>query len=84
MIKEAVIISTLCLNNNFYTCHEHPLFHRFGQAKLADGGLILASSKFTQLPQLLFEMMLNLKKVKINSNIIILLCQSKSVTHSEE
>jgi len=28
------------------------VFHGFGQAKLADGGLILGSSQFIQLPQL--------------------------------
>jgi len=41
--------------------------HGFGQAKLADGGLILGSRQFTQLPQLPLKMRLNLKVVKIDS-----------------
>jgi len=50
------------------------VFPRFRQAKFADGVLILGSSQFTQLPRLPLKMMLNLKKVKIDSKIIILLC----------
>jgi len=34
------------------------VFHGFGQAKVADGGLILGSIQFTQLPQLPLKMML--------------------------
>jgi hypothetical protein len=49
-------------------------FHRFGQAKLADGGLILGSSQFLVLPQLPLKMMLGLKEVKIDSKISNLLC----------
>jgi len=41
-------------------------FHRFGQAKFADGGSILGSIQFTLLPQLPLKMMLNLKVVKNN------------------
>jgi len=37
------------------------LFHRFGKAKFADGGLILGSSQLTQLPQLPLKTMLDLK-----------------------
>jgi len=50
------------------------VFQRFGQAKFADSGSILGSSQFTQLPQLPEKMMLDLKKVKFDSKIIILLC----------
>jgi len=48
-------------------------FHGFGQAKFADGGLILGLSQFAQLPQLPLKMMLDSKKIKIDSKIIILL-----------
>jgi len=48
-------------------------FHRLGQAKFAYGGLILGSRYFTLLPQLTLKMMLNLKIVKINWKIIMLL-----------
>jgi len=47
-------------------------------------GSILGSSQLTLLPQLRLKMMLNLKVVKINSKIIILLHLSKFVTHSVE
>jgi hypothetical protein len=57
-------------------------FLRLGQAEFADGGLIKGLSQFTQLTLLPLKMMLNLKKVKIDSKIIILLCYSKSMTHS--
>jgi len=40
---------------------------------MADGGLILGSSQFTQLPQVHLQAMLHLKTVKIDSKIIILL-----------
>jgi len=38
---------------------QYYVFHRFGQAKFADGGSILGSNKFTQLPS---KKMLDLKK----------------------
>jgi len=38
------------------------VFHGFGQAKFADGGSILGSSQFTQLPQVRIKMMLKFKK----------------------
>jgi len=57
-------------------------FHIFGQAKFPDGGLVLGSSRFLILTQLPLKMTLDLKVVKINSKIIILLHKSKSVTHS--
>jgi len=41
-------------------------FDGFGQAKFAHGGLILGSSQFTPLPQLLLKTMLGIKGVKIN------------------
>jgi hypothetical protein len=37
------------------------VFHGFGKDKLADGGSVLGSSKFTQLPQ---QMALDLKRSK--------------------
>ena len=43
-------------------------FHRFGKAKIADGGLVLCSSQFSILP---YKMMLDSKVVKIDSKIII-------------
>jgi len=58
--------------------YEHPInrlfyrvFHEFGQAKFADGGLGFGSSQFTLLPQLPLKTTLNLKLVKIDSKIII-------------
>ncbi len=57
-------------------------FHRFGQAKFANGGSILGSSQFTLLPQLPLRMMLSLKVVRIDSKINKSLRYSKSVTHS--
>ena len=57
-------------------------FNRFVQAKFAYGGLVLGSSQFTLLPQLPQKMTLNLKVVKFDSKVVILLCKSKSVTHS--
>jgi len=44
------------------------VFHGFGQAKFADGGSILGSSQFMQLPQLPLKMMLDLKKSKLTQN----------------
>ena len=57
-------------------------FHRFGQAKFPDGGSVFGSSQFSILSQLPSKMLLDSKVVKINPKIIILLCWSKSVTHS--
>jgi len=48
------------------------VFQGFGQAKFADGGSILGSSQFTQIPQLPLKTTLDLQKVKINLKIIIL------------
>jgi len=48
-------------------------FHRFWQAKFPNGGLVLGSSQFSILPQLPLKIVLDLKVVKINSKIIILL-----------
>jgi len=50
------------------------VFHGFWQAKSADRGSILGSSQFTRLPQVPLETMLDLKAVKIDSEIIIWLC----------
>jgi hypothetical protein len=44
-------------------------FHRFGQSKFPDGGLVLGSSQFLILPQLPQKTMLGLKVVKIDSKI---------------
>jgi len=41
-------------------------FHRFGQAKFPNGGLVLGLSQFSILAQLPVKMMLGLKVVKIN------------------
>jgi hypothetical protein len=48
--------------------------HGFGQAKFSDGGMVLFLSQFSILPQLPLKMMLDLKMVKIDPIIIILLC----------
>ena len=50
--------------------------------KIDYGGLVLGSSQFLLLPQLLQKMMLASKMVKIDSKIIISRRKSKSVTHS--
>jgi hypothetical protein len=47
------------------------VFHQFGQAKFAYGGLILISSQLLLLLQLPQKMMLNSKVVKIDSKMII-------------
>jgi len=49
-------------------------FHRFWQAKFPDGGLVLGSSRFSELPQPAPKMMLFLNKVKIDSKISNSLC----------
>jgi hypothetical protein len=68
----------------FFSKHHlyYQVFHGFGQAKFADGGSILGSSKFTQLLQLPLKMTLDLKVVIIYTKIIISLRYSKSTTHS--
>ncbi len=60
------------------------VFHGFGQAKFANGGLILGSSQFTLLLQLPLKTMLSLKVVKLDLKTGNSICQSKSVTHSVE
>jgi len=50
--------------------YRHRVFHRFEQAKFGYGGSILGSSQFTLLPQLTLKMMLNLKVVKNDLEII--------------
>jgi len=42
-----------------YRAKSYRVFHGFGQAKFADGGTILGSSTFTQLPQLPLKIMLD-------------------------
>ena len=59
-------------------------FHRFGQAKFGNGGSILSSSQFSQMPQQPQKMTLALKVVQIDSKIIISVHKSKSVTQSVE
>ena len=49
---------TICIENAVL----HRAFPRFGQAKFADGGSILGSSQFSQLPQLPLKTTLNFKK----------------------
>jgi hypothetical protein len=47
----------------------------FGKAELfPDGGSVLGSSQFSELPQLPPKTMLSLKEVKIDSKISISLC----------
>jgi len=48
-------------------------FTDFGKLNKADGGSILGSSQFTQLSQLSLKIMFDLKVVKMDSKIIILL-----------
>jgi len=50
------------------------VFYGFGQAKFADGGLILGSIQFTLPAQLPLKMMLSLKVVKIDWKISNPLC----------
>jgi len=59
------------LNNNEIKLNPNinRAFHRFGQAKFPDDGLISGSSQFSVLPQLPPKMMLGLKEVKIKSKI---------------
>ena len=51
--------------------------------KLGYGGWILGSSQFLPQPHLRQKMTFALKVVKRDLKMIISLCQSKSVTHSE-
>jgi len=62
--------------------NRYRVFHGFGQAKFADGGLILDPSQFTLLLKLPLKTMLSLKVVKIESKISNSLRKSNSVTHS--
>jgi len=48
-------------------------FQGFGQAKFTYSGSILGSRQFTLLPHLHLKMMLDLKVVKTNPKIVILL-----------
>jgi hypothetical protein len=59
-------------------------FYRFEQAKFAYGGSIISSSQFTILSKLPLKTVLDLKVVKIDSKIVILLHKSKSATHFVE
>jgi hypothetical protein len=51
--------------------HIYRVFHRFGQAKFADGGWILGLSQLSLLSELPLNTMLDLRVIKINSKIII-------------
>jgi len=46
-------------------------FHRYGQAKCPNSGLILGSSQLSKLPQLSPKILLDLKLVKIDPKIIM-------------
>ena len=59
------------IRSSFSTIVLYRAFYGFGQAKFANGGLILGSSRFTLLSQLPLKMMLGLKVVIIDSKIII-------------
>jgi len=74
----------ITLQTNPFGLLSYRAFHRFGQAKIAHGGLALGSSQFLLLPQLPQKMTIASKVVKIDSEIIITLHKSKSVTHSVE
>ena len=77
LISFSVTIFVLGLSN-----FELKQLLRFGQAKFACGGQVLGSSQFSLLPQLPEKTKLASKVVKIDSKIIILRHESKSVTHS--
>jgi len=68
------LLSSLDANMRGTTPERYRVFHRFGQAKFTDSGLILGSSQFTQLPQQ--PQNIRFYKVKIDSKIIISLCLS--------
>ncbi len=51
------------------------VFRQFGQPKFTDGGSILSSSQFLLLPRLTLKTKLNLKMVKFDLKIIVLLPQ---------
>jgi len=57
-------------------------FHSYGEAKFANGGLVLGWSKFSLLPPTDSKNLLDWKVVKMDSKIITLICSSKSVTHA--
>ena len=63
-------------------CDFYRAFHRFGRAKIRNGGKALGSSPFLLLPQVPPKTMLASKVVKIDSKKVISLCYAKSVTHS--
>ncbi len=49
----------------------YSVFHRFMQAKFANGGSILSSSQFSILPQLTQKIKLASKVVKVDPKIIV-------------
>jgi hypothetical protein len=49
-------------------------FHRFGQAKFPDGGLVLGLSQFSILSQLTPKILLDSNVIKIDPKTIISLC----------
>jgi len=70
-MRDVSILPENLIEKNTLSSMFYRVFHEFGQAKFADGGLILGSSQFTQLPQLPLKMRHNLKVVKINSKTLI-------------
>jgi hypothetical protein len=66
---EQLELTTMQLNKLRYR-----VFHRFGQAKFPDGGLVLGSSQFSLLPQMTPKIILDSRAVKVGPKIIISLC----------
>ena len=75
-------LCTPALNSDEYMVLTYRVFCRFGQLKFAYGGQVSVLSQFSLLPQLPEKTKLASKVVKIDSKIIILRHESKSVTHS--
>ena len=65
------IVITIHSEHWHLKCQLYRAFHRFGQGKVANGGLVLGSSGFSILSQLPYKMILDSKVVKIDSKITI-------------
>jgi len=81
-VAKKCLISAISFYYNIVYENIYIMFHKLGQVKFPDDGLVLGLSQFSILPQLPPKIMLNSKVVEIDPNIIISFCQSKSVTHS--
>jgi hypothetical protein len=67
-------LKKLLTERNKHPKKEETTYQRFRQAKFPDGGLVLALSQFSLLPQLPPKILLDSKVVNIDPNIIISLC----------